>query len=606
MRYLFALMMSINLLAVGFLQPEEAFKPKISMVDDSTVGIEIKLGDQIYLYADKLKVEDADPKDGIDFASIATGTSVEHDGEKVFESSPSLRIKLGKSGDVSGNKEIKIKLSYQGCSAAGLCYEPMETVLNVEVSTDKLPSSGTAANSILKAPAVETAELDVTTSETVETPKAKISETDQIAQVIEGGSLWFILLSFFGFGLLLALTPCVFPMIPIISSVIVSQGGIGTKRAFWLSIVYVLSMAVAYTIAGILAGLFGANLQAAFQTPWIITLFSLIFVVLAMSMFDLFELQIPNAIQAKITKISGQRSGVIGVAIMGFLSALIVGPCVAAPLAGALIYIGQTGDALLGGAALFALSMGMGIPLIAIGTSAGKFMPRPGVWMDTVKSIFGVMLIGVSIWMISRILDENISLMLWGALAVFVAINIGALEPIRGRCIKCGRANKKALGIIILLYGMSLLLGGMSGAKDPLHPLDPFLPNKSGVTVAAASEHQTFEKITSIEELDAILAENKGKKVLVDFYADWCSACKELEEKTFSDDDVKTAMDKYVLVQVDLTANDDAAKAISSKYGIFGPPAILFFDENGTRLKNADIVGFKEPQVFLDHLGEIK
>jgi thiol:disulfide interchange protein DsbD len=233
-------------------------------------------------------------------------------------------------------------------------------------------------------------------------------------------------------------------------------------------------------------------------------------------------------------------------------------------------------------------------------------MPRPGVWMDNVKSIFGVMLIGISIWMISRILDENISMMLWGALAIFVAINIGALEPIRGRCIRCGRANKKALGIIILLYGMSLLLGGMSGAKNPLHPLDPFLPNKEAPSVAAASEHKTFEKITSIEELDAILAENKGKKVMVDFYADWCSACKELEAKTFSNESVKSAMDSYVLVQVDLTANDEAARAISSKFGIFGPPAILFFDESGERVKSADIVGFKEPQEFLKHLGEIK
>jgi len=226
--------------------------------------------------------------------------------------------------------------------------------------------------------------------------------------------------------------------------------------------------------------------------------------------------------------------------------------------------------------------------------------------MDSVKSIFGIMLIGVSIWMISRILDENISMMLWGSLAIFIAINIGALEPIRGRCIRCHRANKKALGIIILLYGMSLLLGGMSGAKDPIHPLDPFLPNKNAVAVAAASEHKTFEKITSIEELDAILAENKGKKVMVDFYADWCSACKELEEKTFSDEAVKSAMDGYVLVQVDLTANDEAAKSISSKFGIFGPPAILFFDESGERVKSADIVGFKEPQEFLKHLGEIK
>ncbi|MDP3290665.1 MAG: protein-disulfide reductase DsbD [Sulfuricurvum sp.] len=603
MRLLLFLLFSLNVWAVGFLQPDEAFKPKISVIDDNTVGIEIELGEMIYLYENKLKVEDANPKDGIDFASVTMNKAVDHEGERVFETSPAIRVKLSKSTDVSGEQTIGVKLSYQGCSSAGLCYEPIETVLKITIDTAKLTEESAPGGSILKAPAVETAKVEVSAPK--EEPKA--SETDRIADVIQGGSLWFIILSFFGFGLLLALTPCVFPMIPIISSVIVAQGaGLGTKKAFWLSVVYVLSMAVAYTIAGILAGLFGANLQAAFQTPWIITLFSLVFVVLAMSMFDLFELQIPNAVQSRITQLSGKRSGIVGVAIMGFLSALIVGPCVAAPLAGALIYIGQTGDALLGGVALFALSIGMGIPLVAVGTSAGKFMPRPGVWMDSVKSIFGIMLIGVSIWMISRIIDENISMMLWGALAVFVAINIGALEPISGNCIRCPQANKKALGIIILLYGMSLLLGGMSGAKDPLHPLDPFLPNKEVAVSVAQNQHKTFERITSIEELEAILAENKGQKVLVDFYADWCTACKELEEKTFSDESVKTAMDSYVLVQVDLTANDDAAKAISSKYGIFGPPAILFFDENSARIKSADIVGFKEPQEFLKHLGEIK
>lgn len=601
MRFLLFLLISLSVWGFGFLQPEEAFKPSAKMIDDKTLGVEIVMGDQIHIYADKLKVEDADKSDGIDFQKITMADPIELDGEKVFEGSPSVRIVLVKTKELGGEQKVKVKLSYQGCSSAGLCYEPIETVLSVSVNTDKISMQ---QPSVINAPATTAPVVDVIEKNATAEPVEKKSETDQIAGVIEGGSLWFIILSFFGFGLLLALTPCVFPMIPIISSVIMAQGaGLGTKRAFWLSVVYVLSMAVAYTIAGILAGLFGANLQAAFQTPWIITLFSLIFVVLAMSMFDLFELQIPNAIQSKITKISGSQSGVVGIAIMGFLSALIVGPCVAAPLAGALIYIGQTGDALLGGVALFSLSIGMGIPLIAIGTSAGKFMPRPGVWMDNIKSIFGVMLIGISIWMISRILDENISMMLWGALAVFIAINIGALEPIRGRCIRCHRANKKALGIIILLYGMSLLLGGMAGAKDPLHPLNPFLPSQ-GAAVVSAPLHNTFERITSIEELDAILAENKGKKVMVDFYADWCTACKELEEKTFSDENVKIAMDSYVLVQVNLTANDEAAKAISSKYGIFGPPAILFFDENGVRQKNADIIGFKEPQEFIKLLGK--
>jgi thioredoxin:protein disulfide reductase len=600
MRLLLFLLFSLNVWAVGFLQPDEAFKPKITVIDNETIGVEIELSEKIYLYEEKVKVEDADPKDGIHFASVTMNKGIDHEGERVFETSPAIRIKLLKSEELSEKQSVRVKLFYQGCSSAGLCYEPLETTLEVVIDTDKLPLGEATSGSVLKAPAIEAENMEITAP----AGEAKTSETDQIANVIQGGSLWFIILSFFGFGLLLALTPCVFPMIPIISSVIVSQGeGLGTKKAFWLSVVYVLSMAVAYTIAGVLAGLFGANLQAAFQTPWIITLFSLVFVVLAMSMFDLFELQIPNIIQSRITQFSGKRSGIVGVAIMGFLSALIVGPCVAAPLAGALIYIGQTGDALLGGVALFALSIGMGIPLVAVGTSAGKFMPRPGVWMDTVKSIFGVMLIGVSIWMVSRILDENISMMLWGALAVFVAINIGALEPIRGRCVKCARANKKALGLILLMYGFSLLVGGMSGAKDPLHPLDPFLPNKEVTASILQNPHKTFERITSVEELDAILVENKGKRVLVDFYADWCSACKELDNKTFSDEAVKGAMDGFVLVKVDLTANDEASRAISSKYGIFGPPVILFFDENGERIKSADIVGFKGAQEFLDHLG---
>lgn len=599
MRFLLLFFFSLSVWGVDFLQPEEAFKPKISVIDSQTIGIEIELGNNIYLYADKVKIEDAEPGDGIDFKSVSMDEPIDHEGESVFETSPAIRIAVVKTKELEGEKAIAVQLSFQGCSSAGLCYEPQNVTLKTTLNADTLPLEG--GSSTLKAPAVKEGAVEIVSEKSEETK----SETDTIAQVIEGGSLWFIILSFFGFGLLLALTPCVFPMIPIISSVIVAQGeGLGAKKAFWLSVVYVLSMAVAYTIAGILAGLFGANLQAAFQTPWIITLFALIFVVLAMSMFDLFELQIPNALQSRITLISGKKSGIIGVAMMGFLSALIVGPCVAAPLAGALIYIGQTGDALLGGVALFALSIGMGIPLIAVGTSAGKFMPKPGAWMDSVKSIFGVMLIGVSIWMISRILDENISMMLWGGLAVFVAINIGALEPLGEGCIRCARANRKALGIIILLYGMSLLLGGMSGAKDPLHPLDPFLPSKDSATVTAP-QHQTFEKITSIEELEAILAENTGKRVMVDFYADWCTACKEFESKTFSDETVKTQMDRFVLVKVDLTANDDAAKTISAKFGIFGPPAILFFDEKGARIKSADIVGFKEPVEFLDHLGKL-
>ena len=597
MRFLFLIFFSIALFGVGFLQPDQAFKPKISAIDENTIAVEIELGEQIYLYKDKLKIEDGDPEDGINFTIIDTATkTVDHEGDKVYETSPVTHIDLSESKDLAGEQKIRVKLSYQGCSSAGLCYEPQEDLLEIVIDADKLSAANPAH---LNASALIEPKKEIA-------PSKNGSETDQIASVIQGGSLWFILISFFGFGLLLSLTPCVFPMIPIISSVIIAQGeGMGTKKAFWLSLVYVLSMAVAYTIAGVLAGLFGANLQAAFQTPWIITVFALVFVLLSLSMFDVYELQIPNFIQSRLSKLGGARSGVAGIAIMGFLSALIVGPCVAAPLAGALIYIGQTGDALLGGVALFALSIGMGVPLLIVGTTSGKFMPKPGMWMDVIKAIFGVMLLGIAIWMMGRVLDENTTLLLWGGLAIFVAINTGALEPLGEHPSWSSRSNVKALGFLILLYGVSLLAGGMASAKDILHPLDPFLSKNQEVTTTA-STHKTFEKITSIEELDAILADNKGKRVMVDFYADWCTACKELEEKTFSDEAVKTAMDNYVLVQVDVTANDDASKAITKKYGIFGPPAILFFDEKGQKMEDATIIGFKEPKEFLNHLGGVK
>lgn len=604
MRFLFLLIFSLSLYGFGFLQPEEAFKPKVTAVDSDTVSVKIELGEKIYLYKEKLKIEDADSKDEIEFTKTTNTTkTVDHEGESVYEESPVITIDLGKKGEVSGEQTVRIKASYQGCSSAGLCYEPQQSILEIPINADKLTQITNLKAAAVKVPQV-IAEVKQEKQE-VQSPKAE-SESDKIADVIKGGSLWVIIISFFGFGFLLSLTPCVFPMIPIISSVILAQGkGIGTKKAFLLSLVYVLSMAVAYTIAGVLAGLFGANLQAAFQTPWIITAFALIFVLLSLSMFDVYELQIPNFIQSRISKLSGQRSGVIGIAIMGFLSALIVGPCVAAPLAGALIYIGQTGDALLGGVALFALSIGMGVPLLVVGTTSGKFMPKPGMWMDVIKAVFGVMLLGIAIWMMGRVLDENTTLLLWGGLAVFVAVNMNALEPLGIHPPWSSRANVKALGLMILLYGFALLVGGMAGAKSLLHPLDPFIAQAQASTISP-SEHKKFEKITSIEELDAILSENKGKRVLVDFYADWCTSCKEYEKITFADAAVKTQMDKFVLVQVDVTANDDAAKTITQKYGIFGPPAILFFDDKGIQNKEATIIGFKEPSDFLKHIEGIK
>jgi len=408
-----------------------------------------------------------------------------------------------------------------------------------------------------------------------------------------------ILLTFLGFGLLLSMTPCVFPMIPIISGVIVSQGeGLTTRKAFALSVVYVLAMAVAYTIAGVLAGLFGANLQAALQMPWVIYSFSLVFVALAFSMFGFYELKLPDALVAKVSS-GSDRGGYIGVAIMGFLSALIVGPCVAAPLAGALVYIGQTGDAVLGGMALFSMSIGMGLPLIAVGVSAGKFMPKPGAWMTMVSAIFGVMMLGVAIWMLEKILDPSIIMIMYSILGIGFSLYLGVFE-------KDHHFFKHSVAMIIFIYSVSLFIGFLAGSSSMLKPLG-FLNQPAIIQTGAVgnTKELSFTVVHSIQELDAVLADNEGKKILLDFSAEWCTSCKELEEITFKDADVMKKMSEFVLVRADVTANTDQEKELSQKYGVFGPPVLIFFDESTQVQKSKTIVGFIEPDEFLAHLNSL-
>ncbi len=587
MRTLFLIFSFIlSLHAFGkFLMPDEAFKPSVSVNDSQQIVAVIELAEDIYLYEDKLHVKDANPDDEIVIGSVEKPKAVEHDEFMVYLESPKIVVNLETKTPLEGTHDVTITLEYQGCSQQGLCYEPVSKNFTLQVDAGKL-NAFQSGESVKKKSNVK-------------------SESDTIADTLKEGNLWFIILSFLGFGLLLALTPCVFPMIPILSSVIVAQGeNITTRKAFMMSLVYVLAMAVAYTIAGVLAGLFGANLQAAFQTPWVIVLFSLIFVALSLSMFDYYELQMPQFVQSRINRVGQNRGGYLGVALMGFFSALIVGPCVAAPLAGALIYIGQTGDALLGGIALFALSIGMGIPLLLIGLSAGKFMPKPGAWMDTVKAIFGVMLLGVAIWMLSRVIPESVTLLLWSFLLIGTAVNMGAFESVRSECPRCPKAITKSMGVIIFMFGATLFLGGVTGASNPLNPLEKFIAKPLGASTALPKE-ATFEKVTSLEELDAILKRSHGKKVLVDFYADWCVACKELEHETFADPAVKAKMGEFVLVQADVTANGDKEKKLSQKYGVFGPPVVLFFDENANRIQGRDIVGFMEPTLFLEHLNSL-
>ncbi len=573
-----------SILSAGdFLMPEEAFKPYAKTNDTMQVVAGIEIGKDIYLYKDKLKVE-LKNADGISIKKVVSPKSQEHHGDAVFLTSPEFVLTLQKEKELSSVQEITVVISYQGCSEQGLCYEPSTKEITLNVDSSKLTEKGTA---------------EIVAKTTKPSVDKELSETDSIANKIKSSSLLIILLTFFGFGVLLSLTPCVFPMIPIISGVIISQGeGLTTKKAFALSVVYVLAMAMAYTIAGVLAGLFGANLQAALQTPWVIYSFSAIFVALAFSMFGFYELKLPDSLVSKVSQ-SPSRGGFIGVAIMGFLSALIVGPCVAAPLAGALVYIGQTGDALLGGAALFSMSIGMGIPLIIVGVSAGKFMPKPGAWMTMVTAIFGIMMLGVAIWMLEKILDPAIIMLLYALLGIGSAMYLGAFD-------REGHVLKRSVAIIIFIYSVALFIGVLGGSSNMTKPLSFLTLNATATsTQVGSNNHLKFKVVSSIDELDKVLQANSGKKIMLDFAADWCTACKELEEITFSNADVQTKLSDYVLIRADVTANSASEKALSKKYGVFGPPALIFFDKNLEVMRAKTIIGFIEPEKFIAHLNSL-
>ena len=558
-----------------FLMPDQAFIPHAKLNDNMQIEASIEIAKDIYLYEDKVTLEITKGQDSITVQDIKSPKSVKHNDDMVYMTSPSFLVTLQKNSDMKDTKQIEFTISYQGCSEQGLCYEPLSKTFNFNVDTSKIEIS-----------------------QDTDALKGDISETDSIANTIGSGSIGLIILTFFGFGLLLALTPCTFPMIPIISGIIISQGeGLTTRKAFFLSVVYVLAMAVAYTIAGILAGLFGSSLQAALQTPWIIFSFSAVFVVLAMSMFGFYELKPPAFLQNSLGE-SRRHRGVLGVAVMGFLSALIVGPCVAAPLAGALIYIGQTGDAILGGVALFAMSIGMGLPLIIVGVSAGKFMPKPGHWMVMVNAIFGVMMLGVAIWMLERVVDIYIVMLLWAALGIGFSLYLGVFT-------KNIHFFRKSVAIVIFIYSVSLLIGTLGGSTSMTKPLCFLVENKESASAKDAN-HTNFIKVTSIKELDDLLAKNIGKKVILDFYADWCVACKELDKITFSDENIKEKMDEFVLIQADVTKNQEDQKDLSAKYGVFGPPAMIFFDEDGNVMKSKSLVGFIKPSEFLKHLNNIE
>jgi thiol:disulfide interchange protein DsbD len=428
-------------------------------------------------------------------------------------------------------------------------------------------------------------------------PQAVVSDTGQINSLLGSGNLTLILFSFFGFGLLLALTPCVFPMMPILSGIIIGHGDkISKKRAFVLSLFYVLGMAISYAAAGVAAGLSGSMLSAALQNIWVLGAFALVFVLLSLSMFGFYELQLPASLQSKITGSANRQQGgsLLGVLIMGALSALIVGPCVAAPLAGALLYIAQTNNAALGGAALFVMALGMGVPLIMVACAASA-LPRAGAWMENIKKVFGVLLLAVAIWLVSPVLPAVFAMLAWAALLIISAIFLRAIDPLPAES-KGWPRFCKGLGVISLLAGSALLIGALSGGRDPLQPLQGLQAQ------AKAESYPEFSKVSTLAQLERELAQT-NQPVMLDFYADWCVSCKEMEKLTFSNPEVAARMGQMKRLQVDVTANTDDDKALLKRFKLFGPPGIIFFNKEGKELQSS--IGFKSAQPFKQQLDQV-
>jgi thiol:disulfide interchange protein DsbD len=579
-----------------FLEPDQAFvlSAEATAAGDAVVAT-WKIADGYYLYRDKFAFASATDAVRLGAPDLPQG-KVKDDPyfgkQEIYTGAVAARLPLDRSDPAAG--PLTFSATYQGCADGGICYPPQTRELTVD-----LPLLRTAqAAPVAAAPAAAAAPAPVPVS---------LSEQDSIAASLADGASLLTILGFFGFGLLLAFTPCVFPMIPILSGIIVGQGHqVTTRRAFVLSLVYVLAMALTYTVAGVIAGLFGSNLQATFQNPWILGSFAALFVLLSLSMFGLYDLQVPNWAQSRLSAASNrQQSGSLtGVAVMGFLSALIVGPCVAAPLAGALIYIGQTGDAVLGGVALFALSLGMGAPLLLIGTSAGKLLPKAGPWMNAIKAVFGVMLLGVAIWMLERILPAPLTMSLWAALLIVSAIYLGALDhlPPGG---SGWRRLWKGAGLVLLLYGAVLLVGAAGGGRDVFQPLRGVAVVQGGAPGALQAgtlpaSGLAFQPVKSVADLrrEVALASSQGRGVMLDFYADWCVTCKEMEHQTFSDPGVQASLAGTLLLQADVTANDATDKALLREFGLIGPPTIMFFGRDGEERRNFRVMGFMNATDF--------
>ena len=575
------------------LEIDEAFKFDLSTDQNNQLIAIWSIAEGHYLYKDKFKFELLnDTGFTLGPAPMPKGKQKSDEYFGDFEAYyKDLTIKIPVTGAGDNSKPLAVKVSYQGCSEAGICYPMVRKNVELDVSEfSTLLAAAPPASSALKVAPEGSSQAVVQ------------SEQDALASMLVTDNKLIALLTFFVIGLGLAFTPCVFPMIPILSGIIAGQGSeVTSRKAFTMSVVYVLSMAVVYTAVGIIAGLSGKNIQVVFQNPWVIGSFALIFVLLALSMFGFYNLQLPSRLQSRLSEISNKQQGgsLIGVSIMGVLSAVIVGPCMAPPLMGILLFIGQTGDPILGGLALFVMSLGMGIPLIILGTSAGKFMPKAGVWMDTVKAVFGVSMLAVAIWMLERILPASIIMWLWALLLFISGVYMGALAPIHDNTSGWDRLWK-ALGLIMMLYAAVLIIGVSSGNTNYLLPLQ----GHSTLQSEGRPQHLAFTPIKSVADLQQQLntAKQQNRPLMLDFYADWCTYCISMEKTTFQSQKVITALEDFIVLQADVTANDELDEQLMKHLSVPAPPAILFYDPVSGENRAFRVVGYKNGDDFAEHV----
>ncbi len=593
-----------------FLDPEKAFVFSAAMTTPTQLDVHFAIAPQYYMYRERFEFAiTPDSSPSVLGQAVYPAGKVTYDPTfekdlEVYYDQVTVAVPL----TAGAGQPLLLAITSQGCADAGLCYPPMtrEIKLTPTEAGYQAGGPGVVASVPAAKPQLATTKDGSSSTQTAGTAETslggalQLGDTGFAAYLAQAGWLQIIALCLL-LGLLLSFTPCVLPMVPILLAIVAGDAGKGMKVSRWrglsLAAVFVLGMSLVYTALGVAAGLIGASLAVWLQTPWVLTLFAIILAVLALAMFDVFTLQAPtgmqSALNARLSRIPGGRYG--GVFAMGMLSALIVGPCVAAPLAGVLLFISQTGDLVLGGTALFALAWGEGLLLLAVGASSGALLPKTGPWMNGIKRLFGVLLLATAWWMVNPILPAWLMMLGWAFLALWSAVMLGAFDAVPAGT-GAGRLANRALGLMLALWAVILVVGVMAGARDVLRPLAPLTASSQG-SGAIAAAHPEFTQVTSVAELDNLLA-NTSRPVMLDFYADWCVSCIEMERFTFSDRSVAAQMSQLLLVQADVTKNTDEDRELLKRFKLFGPPGIIFFDDQGKELNEVRVVGFKNARDF--------